>query len=65
MKRRKRIKDYRFIHPFMGKFYYEGEPLLRIQLTILKFSVFFLHVAPLDGLYGFEIMGFGIDMQYY
>jgi len=65
MKRKKRIQDHRFVHPFMGKYYYENEPLFRIQITIFRFSLFFLHIAPLDGLYGFDILGFGFEVEYY
>ena len=62
--RKKRIQDFRFIHPFWGKSYYENAPLFRTELTIFKFSLFFLHIAPLDGLYAFEILGFGFDVNY-
>ena len=64
-RRKKRIQDYRSIHPFMGKFYYESEPLFCIQLIVFKLSLFYLYIAPLDGIYGFDIMGFGFEIQYY
>jgi len=65
MKGDKKIQEYKFLHPFMGKFYYENEPLFHIQLTILKLSLFYLHIDLLNGIYGFDILGFGFEVQYY